>query len=103
MRQQIEPVANGEIRIVVEGKKPDRHNLILTKYQKYLFFIFIFYYFYGKQTYRIQTIICLKDVKHIIACVAGVKRRGKGGEEPFLPSQDLKPFLTILIALVKHF
>ena len=23
-------VANGEVRIVVEGKKPDRHNLVLT-------------------------------------------------------------------------
>ena len=31
MRQQIEPVANGEVRIVVEGKKPDRHNVVLTK------------------------------------------------------------------------
>ena len=31
MRQQIEPVANGEVRIVVEVKKPDRHNVVLTK------------------------------------------------------------------------
>ena len=31
MRQQIEPVANGEVRIVVEGKKPDGHNVVLTK------------------------------------------------------------------------
>ena len=31
MRPQIEPIANGEVRIVVEGKKPDWHNLVLTK------------------------------------------------------------------------
>ena len=31
LRQQIELVANGEVRIVVEGKKTDRHNLVLTK------------------------------------------------------------------------
>ena len=31
MRQQIQLVANGEVRIVVEGKKPDRHNLVLKK------------------------------------------------------------------------
>ena len=31
MRQQIELVANGEVKIVVEGKKPDRHNPVLTK------------------------------------------------------------------------
>ena len=46
---------------------------------------------------RIQTTICLKEVKSIIACVVGVKRRGKGGEErslpnpsPFLPASPLK-------------
>ena len=43
----------------------------------------------AKKTYRIRTIICLKDVKHIIACVAGVKRRGKGGEERSLPNPSL--------------
>ena len=31
MRQQIEPVANGEVRIVVEVKKPDWLNVVLTK------------------------------------------------------------------------
>ena len=31
MRRQIELVANGEVRIVVEGKIPDRHNLVLTE------------------------------------------------------------------------
>ena len=31
LRQQIELVANGEVRIVVEGIKPDWHNLVLTK------------------------------------------------------------------------
>ena len=31
MRQHIELVANGEVRIVVEGKKPDRHNVVLAK------------------------------------------------------------------------
>ena len=31
MRQEIELVANGEVRIVVEDKRPDRHNLVLTK------------------------------------------------------------------------
>ena len=31
MWQQIELVANGEVRIVVKVKKPDRRNLVLTK------------------------------------------------------------------------
>ena len=31
MWQQTELVANGEVRIVVEGKKLDQHNLVLTK------------------------------------------------------------------------
>ena len=31
MQQHIEPVANGEVRVVVESKKPDRYNLVLTK------------------------------------------------------------------------
>ena len=29
--QQIELVANGEVRIVVKGKKPDRRDIVLTK------------------------------------------------------------------------
>ena len=31
LRQQIELVANGEVRIVVEGKKPDRHKSSFDK------------------------------------------------------------------------
>ena len=31
MRKQIKLVPTGEVRIVVEGKKPDRHNLVLKK------------------------------------------------------------------------